>query len=284
MISVSATLAILLALGAPPAPLQQADSAPNTVGDTIWLIREVSVPPGRVVRAATWDPADPVELLAPGKVISRGETAQVAYPVVVWRPGDYTLSPPGPLLLASDGRVDSLPPEPVTLHLASVLPPVPADSVLSPQPPAGFVPRSALTLLPLVLLWGAAALLLLPLHWWWRRRGPRVTREPSDAPGRQGPPLERWADAGETRAVAAAVTARLRRLVVVGMADTSEQLDTEALIVELSRSRPDWPLDELQGVLRALDLARFGDSSEADVLALARRVEALEPRLPRTAA
>lgn len=282
MISVSATLAILLALGAAPAPLQRADSAPNTVGDTIWLIREVSVPPGRVVRAATWDPADPVELLAPGKVISRGETAQVAYPVVVWRPGDYTLSPPGPLLLASDGRVDSLPPEPVTLHLASVLPPVPADSVLSPQPPAGFVPRSALTLLPLVLLWGAAALLLVPLHWWWRRRGPRVTREPSDVPGRQGPPLERWADAGETRAVAAAVTARLRRLVV--MADTSEQLDTETLIVELSRSRPDWPLDELQGVLRALDLARFGDSSEADVLALARRVEALEPRLPRTAA
>ena len=282
MISVSATLAILLALGATPAPLQRADSAPNTVGDTIWLIREVSVPPGRVVRAATWDPADPVELLAPGKVISLGETAQVAYPVVVWRPGDYTLSPPGPLLLASDGRVDSLPPEPVTLHLASVLPPVPADSVLSPQPPAGFVPRSALTLLPLVLLWGAAALLLVPLHWWWRRRGPRVTREPSDAPVRQGPPLERWADAGETRAVAAAVTARLRRLVV--MADTSEQLDTETLIVELSRSRPDWPLDELQGVLRALDLARFGDSSEADVLALARRVEALEPRLPRTAA
>jgi len=64
----------------------------------------------------------------------------------------------------------------------------------------------------------------------------------------------------------------------------SEQLDTETLIAELSRSRPDWPLDELQGVLRALDLARFGDSSEADVLALARRVEALEPRLPRAAA
>jgi hypothetical protein len=68
------------------------------------------------------------------------------------------------------------------------------------------------------------------------------------------------------------------------MADMSEQLDTETLIAELSRSRPDWPLDELQGVLRALDLARFGDSSEADVLALARRVEALEPRLPRAAA
>ncbi|HEY7637506.1 MAG TPA: hypothetical protein VH763_18290 [Gemmatimonadales bacterium] len=266
------------------APRQEADSVRNTVGDTIWLVREVSVPPGRVVRAATWDPADPVELLAPGRVITRGESAQVAYPVVVWRPGDYTLRPPGPLLLAFDGRVDSLPPEPVTLRLASVLPPVPPDSVLAPQPPAGFVPRSALTLLPLVILWGVAALLLLPLHWWWRRRGHRVTREPSTAPPSRGPPLERWADAGEIRAVAAAVTARLRSLVASGMRDMSEQLDTEPLMAELRRSQPDWPLDELHGVLRDLDLVRFGDSSEADVLALARRVDALEARLRGTAA
>ncbi len=278
------TLAILLGIGGAPVSPQRADSARNTVGDTIWLIREVSVPPGRVVRAATWDPADPVELLAPGRVISRGETAQIAYPVVVWRPGDYTLSPPGPLLLASDGQVDSLPPEPVTLHLASVLPLVPADSVLSPQPPAGFVPRSALTLLPLVLLWGVALLVLAPLHWWWRRRGHRVTREPSDTPVRHGPPLERWADAGETRAVAAAVIARLRSVLVAGADDMSEQLDTKTLIAELSHSHPEWPLDELHAVLRDLDLARFGDSSEADVLALARRAERLEPRLRRTAA
>jgi hypothetical protein len=284
MIPVGASVAILLAFGVGPVPQQDTDSVRNTVGDTIWVIREVSVPPGRVVRAATWDPDDPVELLAPGRVISQGETAQVAYPVVVWRPGDYTLSPPGPLLLASDGRVDSLPPEPVTLHLASVLPSVPADSVLSPQPPAGFVPRSALTLLPIVLLWGVAALLLVPLHWWWRRRGQRVTREPPGRSVEAGPLLERWADAGETRAVAAAVTARLRSHLVSGAPGMSEQLDTETLIAELSRSRPDWPLDELQGVLRALDLARFGDSSEADVLALARRAGALESRLRRTAA
>jgi hypothetical protein len=278
------TLPLLLGLGVALVPPQRADSGRNTVGDTIWLVRDVSVPPGRVVRAATWDPADPVELLAPGRVISRGGTAEVAYPVVVWRPGDYTLSPPGPLLLASDGHVDSLPPEPVTLHLASVLPSVPADSVLSPQPPADFVPRSALTLLPLVLLWGVAALLLVPLHWWWRRRGQRVTRDPPGASVNPGPPLERWADSGETRAVAAAVTARLRSHLVAQMSDMSQQLDTETLIAELSRSQPDWPLDEINGVLRDLDLARFGDSSEADVLALARRAEALEPRLRRTAA
>jgi hypothetical protein len=278
------TLPLLLGLGVALVPPQRADSGRNTVGDTIWLVRDVSVPPGRVVRAATWDPTDPVELLAPARVISRGSTAEVAYPVVVWRPGDYTLSPPGPLLLASDGHVDSLPPEPVTLHLASVLPSVPADSVLSPQPPAGFVPRSALTLLPLVLLWGVAALLLVPLHWWWRRRGQRIIRERPSASATPGPPLERWADAGETRAVAAAVTVRLRSHLLAQVADMSQQLDTETLIAELSRSQPDWPLDEIHGVLRDLDLARFGDSSEADVLALARRAEALEPRLRRTAA
>jgi hypothetical protein len=284
MIPVGATLALLLGFGLAPGPLQPADSGRYTVGDTIWLVREVPVPSGRVVRAGTWDPADPVELLAPGRVISRGASAQVVYPVVVWRPGDYTLSPPGPLLLASDGHVDSLPPEPVTLHLASVLPSVPADSVLSPQPPAGFVPRSALTLLPLVLLWGAAALLLVPLHWWWRRRGHRAVRAHPQAPVQAGPPLEQWADAGETRAVAAAVTARLRSMLIPEGAVMGEQVDTETLVAELSRSRPEWPLDELHGVLRDLDLARFGDSSEADVLALARRVEALEPRLRRPAA
>jgi hypothetical protein len=254
------------------------------VGDTIWLVRDVGVPAGRVVRAASWDPADPVELLAPGRVIARGETAQVAYPIVVWRPGDYTLSPPGPLLLASNGHVDSLPPQAVTVHVASVLPSVPADSVLSPQPRAGFVPRSALTLLPLVFLWGAAALLLAPLHWWWRRRGPHITRDHSQERVRPGPPLERWADAGETRAVAAATNARLRSIIAVEVGGMARQADTETLIAELSNSRPDWPLDELQGVLRDLDLARFGDTSEADVLALSRRAEAVEARLPRTAA
>jgi hypothetical protein len=281
---VGTSLAILLALGLAPAPLQRADSIGKTVGDTIWVIREVSVPPGRVVRAAIWDPADPVELLGPGRVISRGETAQVEYPIVVWRPGDYTLSPPGPLLLASDGREDSLPPEPVKLHVESVLPSVPEDSVLPPQPAAGFVPRSAPTFLPLVLLWGAAALLLAPLHWWWRKRGPSVRRNPSEVRVRGNPPLERWADAGETRAVTAAVTARLRSTLATDPGDMSEQLDTEALIEQLRRSRPEWPLDELQALLRDLDLARFGDSTEADVLALARRAERLEPQLRGTAA
>jgi hypothetical protein len=64
----------------------------------------------------------------------------------------------------------------------------------------------------------------------------------------------------------------------------AEQLDTETLMGQLHNSRPEWPLDELHAVLRDLDLARFSDSSEADVLALARRAEGLVPGLRRTAA
>ena len=38
---------------------------PVTVGDTVWIRREVAVPPGRTVRPADWEPEDPVELLGP---------------------------------------------------------------------------------------------------------------------------------------------------------------------------------------------------------------------------
>jgi hypothetical protein len=101
---------------------------------------------------------------------------------------------------------------------------------------------------------------------------------------RRDPPLERWADAGETRAVAATVMARLRSALVAEEGEMGERLNTESLIGQLRNSHPEWPLDELHAVLRDLDLARFGDSSEADVLALAGRAEALVPELRGTAA
>nr|MBA3260832.1 hypothetical protein [Gemmatimonadales bacterium] len=119
-----------------------------TVGDTVWILREVAVPAGRTVRPADWEPEDPVELLGPARVIVSGGSARIAYPVVVWVTGEHVLRPPGPLLLGPDGTVDSLPPEAVTLRVASVLPVVPPDSTLRPQPRAEFVPRGARTLLP----------------------------------------------------------------------------------------------------------------------------------------
>jgi hypothetical protein len=255
-----------------------------TVGDTVWISREIDVPPGRTVRPADWQPEDPVELLGPPRVIVRGGSAEIAYPVVVWVTGEHTLRPPGPLLLGTDGTVDSLPSVPVTLRVRSVLPRVPPDSTLKPQPRAEFVARGATTLVPLLILLALALLLLAPLHWWWWRRGKPRPAGPAEVGGPAHPPLERWADAGESRAVAAAATRRLRSVLAVRVPTVHPGLDTEAALLELRSARPDWPLDELGDVLRSLDEARFGHLAFPDAIGLARWAGELESRLTREAA
>lgn len=251
-----------------------------TVGDTIWVSRTVSVPPGSTVRAGDWELGDSIEALGPARVSVRGGSAVVAYPIVIWRPGAYALHPPGPLLLGADGTVDSLASEAVELRVGSVLPRVPPDSTLRPQPRAEFVPRVATSPLPLVILGMIAIALLAPLHWWWRRRGPTVSEA---ARGRTDEPisevLERWADAGEFRAVAAAATARLRSTIGNALPAAHPALDTEAVLGEVSRARNDWPLAEMRDLLHSLDEARFGRTTFPDAIGLARWAAELEPKL-----
>ena len=255
-----------------------------TVGDTVWIRREIAVPAGRTVRPADWEPEDPVQLLGPPRVIVRGGSAEIAYPVVVWVTGEHTVRPPGPLLLGTDGTVDSLPSVPVTLRVRSVLPRVPPDSTLKPQPRAEFVARGAVTPIPLLILLALSLLLLAPLHWWWRRRGEPRPLGPAEAGGPTHPPLERWADAGESRAVAAAATRRLRSLLAARVPAAHPGLDTEAAMAELRAARPDWPLEELGDLLRSLDEARFGHTAFPDAIGLARWAGELESRLTREAA
>ena len=264
--------------------LSLAQPGPVTVGDTVWIRREIVVPVGRTVRPADWEPDDPVELLGPARVIMRGGSAEIAYPVVIWVTGEHTLRPPGPLLLGADGTVDSLPSEAVTLRVRSVLPKVPPDSTLQPQPRADFVARGATTPIPLLILLALAVLLLAPLHWWWRRRGDQRPPGPAETGAPLRPPLERWADAGESRAVAAAATSRLRAMLAAQVPAAHPGLDTEALLLELRSARPDWPLDELGDLLRSLDEARFGDVAFPDAIGLARWAGELEPKLLREAA
>ena len=72
-----------------------------TVGDTVWLSRTVALPPGHVVRAADWEAPDPVELLGRPRVIITGDSAQISYPVVIWKPGLQLIELPGPLIAGS---------------------------------------------------------------------------------------------------------------------------------------------------------------------------------------
>ncbi len=255
-----------------------------TVGDTIWVSRTIELPPGRTLRAAEWEVADPLELLGPPRVTLRGGTAEVAYPLAVWRAGSHTVQVPGPLLLAPDGGVDSLGTEAVTLRVASVLPRAATDTALRPQPRADYVPRPAVTPVPLVLLLILALIVLIPVHWWWRLRGRPAAKPAAEAAGQPRPPLERWADAGESRAVAAAATARLRAALAARVPDALPALDTEAVLAHVAEQRPDWPLDELGDTIRALDRARFGTGPAPHVLDLARQATELESRLTPVAA
>ena len=260
-------------------------SAEPTVGDTIWVTRTVELPPGRSLRAAEWEVADPIELLGPPRITLKGGSAEVSYPIAIWRAGFHTVSVPGPLLLSSDGGVDSLRAEVVTLHVASVLPSAATDTSLRPQPRADFVPRPATTPFPLLLFLILAIALLAPIHWWWRRRGhPAGKRTAAEAGGSAKPPLERWADAGESRAVAAAATSRLRNAMAARLPGALPSLDTEAVLAYVADQRPDWPAAELGKVLRALDEARFGNGTLPDAMGLARWAADLEPRLVREAA
>jgi hypothetical protein len=264
---------------------QATQGAAPTVGDTIWVSRTIELPTGRTLRAADWEVADPVELLGPARVTVRGGSADVAYPLAVWRAGFHTLEMPGPLLLSPDGGVDSLRPEAFTLHVASVLPRPATDTSLHPQPRADFVPRPATTPVPLVLLLILALLALAPLHWWWRRRGaPGTQPRVADPGGPARPPLERWADAGESRAVAAAATSRLRAALDARLPGAFPSLDTEAVLAHVAQRRPDWPVSELAEVLRGLDQARFANGTLPDAMGLARWAMDLEPRLVQVAA
>jgi hypothetical protein len=280
----SLRLALLLGLGIPGgfATSLPAQAPSPTVGDTVWLSRTVGLPPGHVVRAADWDPADPVELLGRPRVVVTGDSAEIAYPVVIWQPGPQLIELPGPLLLGPGGTVDSLSGERVRVEVKSVLPAGPHDS-LAPQPRVGVVNRDEVTLVPLAMLWAAALVLLIPLHLWWRRRGQPVSTA-AFTPDLPEPPLARWADAGEYRAVANVAASRLRSAVAERVASAHPGLDTERLLAELAAARPNWPLEELGQLLVALDNARFGLITSSDAWELSLSTLALRDRLLREAA
>jgi hypothetical protein len=274
----AAAFAALALLCASPAGAQ----APR-VGDTIWVARAALVPPRFVARIPEWQPEGDVELLGPARLISRGDSAVVEFPIVVWLTGTRTVEVPGPVLVGPDGAADSVPPAPISVAVASVLPDQPL-STLRPQPPSGIVPRTESTPIPLLALAALAAAVLIPLHLLWRRRGqPIATSSTTTA---ATPPLDRWAAAGEARAVAASAALSLRAAIAARVADAHTGLETAACIAVLAAasSRPgelpaDAPADEIATLLRDLDDARFRPEPRDDALALAQRAAALAERL-----
>jgi len=259
--------------------MQSGRQAP-TVGDTVWVRRAVRLPSRFTARAADWELEGDVELLGRPQLLVRGDSAIVRYPVVAWTPGTHTVSVPGPTLLAPDGAVDSAAPLPITFTVRSVLPDRPA-STLRPQPPAGLVTRRTVSLLPLAVLLLLAGTFLLPAVWWWRRRGHAMPLPP--APPVPSIPVERWADAGEARAVLALAAAHVRAAIAAAEPEAHQGLDAETCLAVLRERRPSWPLPDLTRLLDELDAARFAPRSPDDALRLHREADALTRRLAEAA-
>lgn len=267
----------LLALGAALA-LHPQQGVP-TVGDTVWAVRTVHVPAGAVLRPAPWpDDADqPVQSLGPPQLERRGDSVAIRYPLVVWTPGEHPIEIPGGVLLGPGAAVDSLPTESTTLFIESVIP----DSVnidsAQLQPAALTVvtdERSWGTLLEFILV--GLLLLYVALRFGRHRTLPAVAAAVRVPPA---PDVVRWAGDGELRAAQAGARARLRRAVARAVPAAGESLDIGACLATLRTARPEWPLLELEGLLRALDAERFApEQGDPD---LVEQADALRLKLER---
>ena len=250
--------------------LLQAPAA--TVGDTVWAERVVPLPPGYLARAPEWNPEGDVELMGPATVLLRGDTAVVRFPLVAWRPGSRTLVIPGPRLIAPDGVVASLPPDTLTIEVASVLPPGPPDSIPL-KPEAGIVSRPVTSFIPLAVLLLLGSLLLAPLWWWWSKAGP--SPPPEQPPAEPGPDevvatMTAWAAAGEHRAVLGEATRELRAALAERVPEAHEGLDSAACAAVLRAAAPQLTPPDLPQLLDRLDGERFGGEAPAEVMTLYR--------------
>ena len=156
-----------------------ATPARPTVGDTVWLERQVVVPAGWRVRAGRLEATEVVEALGEPSVRRGPEGWLVRYPIVAWTPGAHTLALPPIWELRPDGRADSVSGGAAGFFVQSVIP----DSVLGPEPRGALAPVRLARYHDLPL---AAALLVasvsLALGLRWRRRTPQEVPPPPPLP------------------------------------------------------------------------------------------------------
>jgi hypothetical protein len=171
-----------------------------TVGDTVWIERILSGTGRSIVRPQQWDLGAEGAQLGPATV-SYGEGGiTVRYPVVLWYPGDRSLTMPGPVLVYPDGTSDTLAASVHRIRVLSVLPADQAKSRLPPRPPRNPLPLSSRSLIPLILLLVGSALVVAIVAVRWRRRRTPVPRAEPVLAEPTPELLTQWASMGEYRA------------------------------------------------------------------------------------
>lgn len=174
-----------------------------TVGDTVWVAVRVAVPSGYLLRPQPIDLGELGQSLGSAEVSYGGDSVSVRYPVAFWHPGNHRIAVPGPIVVSTAGRSDTLPAREVVVPIASVLPAGQDKQTVAARDPAGLLPQSDRSWLPLVVLfalWGGA-------FGWLRRRSVRRAKlRRSDTPPvavaaepAVEPALVEWAALGEGR-------------------------------------------------------------------------------------
>jgi hypothetical protein len=243
-----------------------------TVGDTIWLEREIAVPAGWQVRAGKLESREDVEPLGAPAVLRSRAGWVVRYGVAVWTPGSHTLTLPPLWRIAADGRSDSSAGGAASLVVASVLP----DTLKAPAPRGPLGPlrlerRDAAP--PLLAVLVSIGLLVAGVAG--RRRRPRRVPPAPPVPLEREVPDARWLSAGEPRAVATRATWRLRAALGRGVPAAHLALDTHECLAVVERARPGARVAELREVLEQLDRVAFATAPGTDVAALAARARRL---------
>jgi hypothetical protein len=230
--------------------------AAPTVGDTVRIERVLGDVGGAVVRPQPWTLGDLGEQLGPAEVVQGARGAVVRYALVLWYPGEQTISMPGPVLVRRDGSSDTLAASSYRVRVLSVLPAGEPRSKLPPKPARAPVPIVSVSLLPLGILVGVAALGLGATALLWRRRG-RAPERPAKVESFPPPDrLARWAAAGEYRAALEGWSWRLAR--------------------RLGLSRDLEEMAELQRVLEAITDQLYLPGDSARLAGLCERAAALD--------
>jgi hypothetical protein len=177
-----------------------------TVGDTLWLERNVGSTGSAIIRPQPWMLGDIGLQLGPAEVRHGAAGATVRYALVLWFPGEHQLTMPGAVLVKRDGSSDTLPASTVRVLVTSVLPAGSRRNELPPKPARAPVALGDRSLLPLALLLGLVALAGVLVWLLRRRRGPLPQPEPGATPAEpvqafhRPETLRAWAAAGEHRA------------------------------------------------------------------------------------
>ena len=236
-----------------------------TVGDTVWLVRALTVPAGWQVRAGKLEPTEDVEPLTEPSVRRVAGAWVVRYALAAWKPGAHRLALPPIWRLGPDGGSDSTAGGVASFSVASVIP----DSLKDPTPQGALAPlrpvhRNALP--PLVAAGIAAALLVAGVAL--RRRPPKKLAARPQVPVEREVPDARWLAAGEPKAVVARATSRLRAALARAVPEAHSALDTAECLAVVERARPQAPVRELRDLLEQLDRVAFASAHGTDISAL----------------